>query len=265
MGAEIQDGAVLVARAILNSSLWTMSSNDRIVAITAICVANWKPRKWFDGEKEIMIDRGQFVRSWQSMADECNLSVKEVRTSIDHLEKVGFVARKRASHYSIFTIPKYQHYQDLTKYSDSMAIKVGKEVGRLRAGDGQDAGSKRATNNNVIREEGKKEELCAEATASTPHSVPFELLEFELYAKDRHLCKEWTKLLGVWGGTYPAVNIIQEIKRAHSWQLSDPKRRKTKQARFLDSWLRRAQDSANGTGQRTEFAARRDASGPPKL
>jgi hypothetical protein len=166
MGAEIPDGAVLVARAILNSSLWTMRAEDRLVAITCICLANWRPRSWFNGKERMVIKRGEFVRSWQHLAEECKFSVKTVRTSVKNLELVGFLARKRAGHVQLFCIPKYDHYQDLTKYSDSAIIKTGKESGSNRADDGQDTGSEWADNgqqtgnkqelNKGIIEEGKK-------------------------------------------------------------------------------------------------------------
>lgn len=166
MGAEIQDGCVLVARAILNSSLWTMRAEDRLVAITCICLANWRPRKWWNGKESMEIGRGQFVRSWQHLADECKLSIKTVRTSVKNLEMVGFLARKRAGHVQVFTMPKYDHYQDLTKYSDSIVLKTGKETGSYLADDGQATGSEVATNNNLIREEGKNGRTHKNGTAA---------------------------------------------------------------------------------------------------
>jgi hypothetical protein len=135
-----------------------MRAEDKVVAITCICLANWKPRTWWNGISNMHIERGQFVRSWKNLADECGLSLKTVRTSVKNLEMVGFLARKRAGHLQVFSIPKYDHYQDLTKYSDSMTVKAGKETGSERAGNGQATGSEVATNNKGIREEGKKEE-----------------------------------------------------------------------------------------------------------
>jgi hypothetical protein len=123
MPAEIPDGAVIVARAIMNSSLWTMRAEDCKVAITCLVLANWKDRKWFDGQKEIMIRRGQFVRSREDFAKACGLSLQRTRTSVKHLENTGFLTRFSTKYYTVFTIPKYQHYQDLTKYSDSVMSK----------------------------------------------------------------------------------------------------------------------------------------------
>ena len=124
MGAEIQDGAILVARAILNSSLWTMSFADRIVAITCICLACWKKKKWFDGKRQIVIERGQFVRGRRKLAKECGMTEDQLRCSLRRLESAGFVTLKVTPHYTLFEIPKYSHYQDLTKYSDKLDLDI---------------------------------------------------------------------------------------------------------------------------------------------
>ncbi len=166
MGAEIPDGCVLVARAILNSSIWTMRAEDRLVAIACICLANWRPRSWFNGKEQITIERGQFVRSWEQLAEACRLSTQTVRTSVQHLEKVGFLTRKLTGPAQLFTIPKYDHYQDLTKYSDSIAIESNKVPNSPLTGLQQAINSDLTTNNKGIREEGNNgKRAIPEATA----------------------------------------------------------------------------------------------------
>lgn len=118
MAAEIPDGAVIVARAIVNSSLWTMRSDDRVMAILCIVRANWRDRDWFDGEKTLTIKRGQFVTTRRDLAKDSRLSEQKARTSIKHLEKCGFLTQKPTQTYTVITIPKYDFYQDLSKYSD---------------------------------------------------------------------------------------------------------------------------------------------------
>lgn len=119
MPAEIPDGAFIVARALFNSSLWTMRKDDKILAVTLIGLANWKDRKWFDGTKEITIKRGQLVRGVRKLAKEAGLSYQECRTSIKRLENVGFLTHESTGPYTIITLPKYHKYQDLTKYADA--------------------------------------------------------------------------------------------------------------------------------------------------
>lgn len=265
MGAEIPDGAVLIARAIFNSSLWTMRNQDRILAITLIGLANWQDRKWFDGERDVVIRRGELVRSLDDLAEAAQLSVQNVRTSLSRLEKTGFLTRKPTRRYTHLTLCKYDFYQKMSNYSDTVS-------NRQLTRDQHDpnttlTGTQHDPNNKQELQEGEEgKELCVEAKTSTPHEVPQELKEFELYARDPQLCGNWPKLVSAWGTAYPGVSIAKEIRSAHSWQLSDPRRQKTKQARFIDNWLRRAQDNANGRGSvASDFAMRRDASGPPKL
>ena len=116
MGAEIPDGAVIVARAVVNSSLWSMRPEDCKLAITCICMANWMDKKWFDGRQQITIARGQFVSSFKSLSKASQLSLQTVRTSVLHLKNSEFLTLKVTQRYTLFTLPKYEHYQDLTKY-----------------------------------------------------------------------------------------------------------------------------------------------------
>jgi hypothetical protein len=134
MSAEIPDGAVIVARAILNSSLWKMRPEDRVVAMTCLALCNKRPKKWFDGLTQITIHRGQFVRSREQMAKACEMPVQIVRTSIEHLEECEFLTRNLTRAYTLYTVPKYEHYQDLTKYSDSGVRKPTRDLTRSQPG-----------------------------------------------------------------------------------------------------------------------------------
>lgn len=128
VGAEIPDGAVLVARSIVNSSLWTMRPDDRVVAITCIALANKAEAKWWNGSREIVIQRGQFVRSREQMVKACNLPLQRFRTSVQHLENSRFLTREVTKMYTLYNLPKYDHYQTLSKYSDSVIYQANPET-----------------------------------------------------------------------------------------------------------------------------------------
>lgn len=63
--------------------------------------------------------------------------------------------------------------------------------------------------------------------------------EYEITEAD---VKEWTEL-------YPAVNIMQELRKMKGWADANPKKRKTKNGikRFINSWLAREQDNYHET------------------
>lgn len=116
---------------------WYGDINTCRLFVHMLLRANWKDGN-FRGEE---IKRGSFVSSLSKLSDETNLSVREVRTAINHLEKTGEVTINRHSKYSVFTVNNYCAYQQ----SDTQADK--QVTGNRQASD------KQAT----TIEEGKKE------------------------------------------------------------------------------------------------------------
>lgn len=86
---------------------WYKNINTKILFIHMLLKANWKDGK-FEGKN---IPRGSFVSSIAKLAEETELTSREVRTAISHLEKSGELTIKRHSKYSVFTIKNYVLYQ----------------------------------------------------------------------------------------------------------------------------------------------------------
>jgi len=122
MPAEIPDGAVLIARAILRSSIWRMRPEDCKVAITLIALVNHSPGRWFDGTRHITVEKGQLIRSREKLAEDCKLSIQVLRSCLKRLEReldedgIPFLTRKSTNRYTVYTLPKYPFYQDLRNY-----------------------------------------------------------------------------------------------------------------------------------------------------
>lgn len=122
MPAEIPDGAVLIARAILRSSIWRMKPEDCKVAITLIALVNHAPGRWFDGFGYVAIKKGQLIRSREKLAEDCKLSIQVLRSCLKRLENeldgdgIPFLNRKSTNRYTLYTLPKYPFYQDLRNY-----------------------------------------------------------------------------------------------------------------------------------------------------
>lgn len=79
--------------------------------------------------------------------------------------------------------------------------------------------------------------------------VPRELAGMRLYAVDEKLLARWDELIPCWRQSYPGVDVLLEIRKAHSWELCNPANRKKDRVRFLNKWLSRAQDNAVKTGK----------------
>ena len=86
---------------------WYKNINTKVLFIHMLLKANWKDGR-FEGK---IIPRGSFVSSLSKLSDETDLTIREVRTSISHLENSGELTSKRPSKYSVFTIKNYDLYQ----------------------------------------------------------------------------------------------------------------------------------------------------------
>jgi hypothetical protein len=83
-----------------------------------------------------------------------------------------------------------------------------------------------------------------EAGGGIPSPPPADLMGLELYSVDVKLCSQWPSLHETWQKAYPAVDVMGEVRRAHAWEVANPKLRKINRSRFLNNWMRSAQDQA---------------------
>lgn len=93
---------------------WYTDPNTCHLFLHCILRANWKPGEW----KGIHYERGQFITSLDSLSKQTGLTVRKVRTALNHLESTGEVTRKTTSKFSIITVNKYDLYQSNDKHSD---------------------------------------------------------------------------------------------------------------------------------------------------
>lgn len=72
---------------------WYSDINTKVLFLHMLLKANWKDGR-FQG---VEIPRGSFASSYQGLAQETGLSIKNVRTALEHLKSTGEVAVNRQS------------------------------------------------------------------------------------------------------------------------------------------------------------------------
>lgn len=111
-----------------------------------------------------------------------------------------------------------------------------------------------ATNDTVVKDSIVKKSIeessisisCPEAEKSAPDSsrvqLPLQDGTFYVVPADK---------LELWRETFPAVNVMQELKKMYMWLDANPTRKKTRRGinRFIFNWLEKAQNK--GGGRRT--------------
>lgn len=111
------NGHIALWRSLLDSSLWVMRPEDRVLAIFLLLRANWRDREWFNKwqRKRVTVKRGELISSVESMATGSNLSVRNVRTSLKHLKTDGFIDLKNSENltrqFHHIIICNYETYQ----------------------------------------------------------------------------------------------------------------------------------------------------------
>lgn len=122
--AKSQDpGFIKISRNILEWE-WYSDLCTKSVFIHCILKANWKD-KTYKGTK---IKRGQFVTSLASLAEETGLSIKNVRTALEHLKSTNELAIEASPKGRIITVKNYAKYQDVANKPANNRQTGGKQV-----------------------------------------------------------------------------------------------------------------------------------------
>lgn len=129
----LEGGFILLHRSILRWE-WYGDLNTARLFIHLLLTVNYEPQRW----QGIAVERGQRVASLAKLADETGLTVKQVRTALEHLKRTGEVTHKATSKYGLFTVNHYDRYQPRGE-PEGHAAGHGKRHtgGRRRAGKGQ--------------------------------------------------------------------------------------------------------------------------------
>ena len=101
------------------------------------------------------------------------------------------------------------------------------------------------------------ENICAEPLqASPPEPEEPPVISFILNDKSRYPIRH--AQVDEWSGLYPAVDIMQELRKMAGWLDANPSKRKTKRGilRFVNGWLAREQDKG---GKKVENSGRNAA------
>jgi len=107
---------------------WYKDTIVKVVFIHCLLMANYADKKW----QNIIIKRGQFKTTITQLAEELNLSSKQVRVSLEKLKETDEIKVVGANKYSLITICKYDDYQqknsELTNFKANKGQTKGKQT-----------------------------------------------------------------------------------------------------------------------------------------
>ena len=137
---------------------WYQDANTTRVFLHLLLTANIADH---DFEK-ITIHRGEVVTSLASLSRQLGISVRSVRTALEHLKTTGEVTSTIYHHYRLISIPEYDRYQ---------AVPTRQTTSKRQATDKQATSDRQQSKNNKHEKEGKN--LCVTQTPSLAEAEAF--------------------------------------------------------------------------------------------
>lgn len=224
---------------------WYKDANTARLFFHLVIKAQYKDTRWQGYD----IPRGCVVTSFKRLEEELGLSTQNLRTAIKHLikseniENLTYeITNIKKANFTIYKVNNYDSFQG------------GNEQDNKQLTNGQQTPNKQLTTYKKDKKERSKEikNIYIAPTSNEAEPVIIEIptnRNGEYYPVTQKMVDDWQEL-------YPNVNILQELRKAKGWSLSNPAKRKTFKgmSRFLNSWFSREQDknSYNQINQRKE-------------
>lgn len=179
---SVGKGYISLHRSLLDWE-WYTEANTMRLFVHLLLTVNHTTKQW----QGVTVERGQRVASYGKLAAETGMSVKEVRTALNHLKKTGEVAHKATSKFGLFTVVNYDRYQAAGTQEDSQGAVNGQSEGSQWAVNGQQLNNENNENNEKNIDRGAS--LKAPPADKPPNSqrfTPPSVEEVRAYCEERH-------------------------------------------------------------------------------
>lgn len=144
------NGWIKIHRSLLNWEWWEDLNTSR-VWITILLSVNHEPKKW----KGMTVNEGELVTSYAALAKKCGLSVRSVRTSIEHLKSTNEVTCDSTSQHTVIKVVKWAEFQE---YETSTGTPSDTQADKRPTSDRQTTDKRPTTNKNYKNEKNDKNE-----------------------------------------------------------------------------------------------------------
>jgi hypothetical protein len=187
---------------------WYTDVNTKVLFLHCLLRANWKDGSW----KGIAYKRGQFITSLNTLAQETGLSIKMVRTALEHLIMTGEVISERQGkgkgQNRIITVLNYDSYQITGKQEANegqIKGKQGANKGQQYKNNKEDKNYKEEKNNR----EGKSRaftapsiedisQYCRERNNGVDPQTFFDFYESKGWMVGKNKMKDWKAAVRTW-------------------------------------------------------------------
>lgn len=222
-----------------------------------LITARWQDGSWHG----IEIKRGEVLESLPSIAQKNGLTVRNVRTAIQHLIDTNSVTIRKVGRCHIYKVSEYEKYQvrqDFRQEDD-------REVTENRQDSDRKVTAHKESKESKESKEGKKERVLRESKDSLSQSDQIAHgMEANVEAIPLTDGTEWRPTVSEYDEycrLYPSVDVFDSFRRMRAWSLSNPTKKKTRNGvrRFVNTWLSKEQDNGGKVSTKGSGSAYIDA------
>ena len=224
---------------------WYKSPNDLIVFLYMLLTASYEPVEYM----QHTLEQGELIASTRFIASETGLTVQQVKTSINHLLLTRDITKRSTTKNTVFKVENYDQFIDTNPLINQQATNNQPTDNQQITHDQPTANPllthDQPSNKKEIKEVKEVKEVKEILFASTVYTLP--AVGGKKVAISKEQFEKWQTL-------YPAVDVMQELKKMDGWLNANPTRIKTAKGipRFVNSWLARQQDKAKPTQRRQD-------------
>lgn len=152
-------GFIQINRELFEHPAWiTASAEQKVILLTIIEKANFKPASWEWNGEIITVERGQFITSVEKLVDAGGkgITTAKVRTALKRFEKHGILTSKTTNHSTLITV---ENYDFITCCSDEVSKRIDKQIANDSQTDDKRIATTNKNNKNKQRE--REEELSS--------------------------------------------------------------------------------------------------------
>lgn len=152
----LESGFIKLHRKILKWE-WYDDRNTTALFIHLLLTVNTADEIWHG----VKIQRGSRISSYAKLAKELNLTIKEIRTCLQHLEQTQEVAHSSTRNFTVFSVLNYDSYQSR---GTTKGTQNGTQSGKRGANEGQQRKKEKESQED-------KEESATTSGAAAPSSA----------------------------------------------------------------------------------------------
>ena len=251
-------GWIKLNRNIQDSFIWSFEHPQFGLAwVDMLMLANYKDKQILFNGKLQTIKRGSFITSAVKLAERWHMDRRTVKRFLDVLKSDGMITYECTRQCTTIFIVNYSKYQGFAGFDDGDDVQpdvqpnvqpnvqpdvqpnVQPNVHNIRKKERKEGKEGKEVDSLLL---GAKNAPSQQPTKpSSPVVITITLNDQSEYGITEDRVSEWVEL-------YPAVDVMQELRKMKGWATANPKKRKTKSGilRFINAWLSKEQDRYHG-------------------